>query len=224
MPTNVKKFYNNFNFADMVLGNSAGSPPALIETVVQADVDYIIKKLSHDLDVLEVGCGFGRLVEELSKISKNVIGIDFSETQLSEARKKVGHLPNVELHNMHAEQLGFPNDTFDVVVCLNSSLGNMPGIETEVVKEMVRVAKPGGLIVVHVFANTPALKEAQFANYRRLNLVNIQDHGDAVVTDEGFYSRRFSKQDLEELFAGAGLAPTIVQETLGSFLVEARKQ
>lgn len=124
---------------------------------------------------------------------------------------------------MHAEQLQFPSDTFEAAVCLNSSLGNMPGIEAQVIKEMVRVTKPGGLIAVHVFANVQELREAQLINYRRLNLTNIQDQGNAVTTDEGFYSRRFTERDLEELFANAGLTPVITQETSGSLLAEAIK-
>lgn len=224
MVQNIKDFYDKFSFADMVLGDSAGAPPKLLADFFQGDVTYIAKELPKGKEVLEVGCGFGRLLTGLSKVSKKVTGIDFSDLQLSEARKRVGHLFNVELHNMHAESLRFPDRAFDVAICLNSTLGNMPGIEAKVVSEMARVVRPGGLIAVRVFANTPEVKKAQFANYRRLNLTNIRDDGQVVTTDEGFYSRRFIREELLGLFLQAGLTPIITQDTEGGLLAEARKE
>lgn len=202
---NVKEFYNQFNFRDMVLGSNAGNPPVLLGEFFTEDINYIKEKLPQGKYVLEVGCGFGRLLKELSAVSSKVVGIDFSSFQLEQAEKELADIPSIELLLMDAAQMKFPDNMFDIVLCLNCSLGNMPGIVDKVLSEMVRVVKPGGLITIRVFENTEAVKEAQIQNYQRLGFTNIEDDGIAITTSEGFYSKRFTKNELLELCNKAGI-------------------
>jgi ubiquinone/menaquinone biosynthesis C-methylase UbiE len=119
---------------------------------------------------------------------------------------------------MHAEAMEFPDESFDVALCMNSTLGNMPGIEQEVIHEMIRVTRKGGEVALRVFADTPAVREAQYENYARLGLTNVHDVRSAVVSDEGFYSRRFDVGALEDLFRGTGFTPNIIRDSEAGYL------
>lgn len=218
----VEEFYSNFNFQDMVLGDEAGEPPALLKEFFQKDIEYI-QKMKKQEKVLEVGCGFGRLLRELSKKSEKVVGIDFSDLQLDQAKINLADCKKVSLVKMKAENLGFQNDFFNTTICMNSSLGNMPGIEEKVLEEMVRVTKPKGTIVIRVFADSEEVKKAQFQNYQRLGMTNIKDDGRAVRTDEGFYSRRFKKEELINMFKTLGLEYKITKDCDAGYLVVAEK-
>jgi ubiquinone/menaquinone biosynthesis C-methylase UbiE/glycosyltransferase involved in cell wall biosynthesis len=98
--------------------------------------------------ILEVGVGTGLTLPYYSRASR-VVGIDFSEPMLEKARQRVTEegLSHVEaLEVMDAEQMAFPDESFDVVVaqCL---VNTVPHAEAAL-DEFARVLKPGGEIVL----------------------------------------------------------------------------
>lgn len=100
---------------------------------------------------LDVCCGTGdwsfALVDEVGE-SGSVIGLDFSENMLSVAEGKKQNLAHgVPLQFMHgnAMDLPFDDNTFDYVT-IGFGLRNVPDY-IAVLKEMLRVLKPGGKAV-----------------------------------------------------------------------------
>lgn len=98
--------------------------------------------------ILEVGVGTGISLPAYSAASR-VFGVDISEPMLAKARRRVVDLGlrNVEgLVVMDAEQLEFPDDSFDVVVA-QYVVTAVPRPETAL-DEFARVVKPGGEIIL----------------------------------------------------------------------------
>ncbi len=108
-------------------------------------VEYINSRSGH---VLEVGVGTGLSLEHYDP-KMQVTGIDFSEEMLTKARDKVrglglGHV--TELRQMDARDLDFPDNHFDTVAAMHV-LSVVPEPE-QVIREIGRVCKPGGKVVV----------------------------------------------------------------------------
>lgn len=199
----VKEFYEHFDFERMV-----NDPPDLIKGFFSDELaflksDFFGKVVEPDSDMLEIGCGYGRLLKVLCEHTRRLVGIDFSRTMIDKARQNLVDKANVEIYLMDADKLQFPDEAFDNVVCLAQTFGNMPGIEINVLREMKRVTKKGGKVIINVFSEI--MKEAQAENYKRLELANVRDDGTGYHTDDGFYSRRFTREQLTELFSVAGL-------------------
>lgn len=98
--------------------------------------------------ILEVGVGTGISLSGYSPGSR-LYGIDISEPMLDKARKRVARLglANVEaIAVMDAEQLDFPDNSFDVVVA-QYVVTAVPGPE-RALDEFARVVRPGGEIVI----------------------------------------------------------------------------
>jgi SAM-dependent methyltransferase len=100
-------------------------------------------------DVLDVGCGTGVFAREVARrtgSSGSVTGIDLSESMLGVARDMC---PSVDFRQGSATNLPFEDAGFDVVV---SSFMLMfipePGLA---IREMHRVLRPGGRLVVSVW-------------------------------------------------------------------------
>ncbi|RSK27435.1 demethylmenaquinone methyltransferase [Bacillus sp. HMF5848] len=76
-----------------------------------------------------------------------VKGLDFSQNMLNVGHQKVKdlNLTNTELLHGNAMQLPFSDNTFDYVT-IGFGLRNVPDY-LHVLKEMTRVAKPGGIVV-----------------------------------------------------------------------------
>ena len=97
--------------------------------------------------VLEVGVGTG-INTSLYPSNCQVTGIDLSSSMLEKARERVAreHLRNVRLLEMDAASLTFADDSFDIVYA--PYLVSVVPDPVKVVREMHRVAKPGGKIIV----------------------------------------------------------------------------
>lgn len=85
-----------------------------------AGVLSALQTLARDLEaerILEVGCGTGRWLADLSPDCREVFGLDPSSGMLEEARKRNPHL---RLVKGRGEQLPFLAETLDMVFCVNA--------------------------------------------------------------------------------------------------------
>lgn len=102
--------------------------------------------------VLDVGCGAGTFINKYFDSSRHsLVSIDFSEQMIAMTRSAMmGHF-NRGFSLVHglAQELPFPNATFDACVCINT-VHNMPRWEdvTAAISEMARVLKPGGKMLL----------------------------------------------------------------------------
>ena len=92
---------------------------------------------------LDAACGTGRHSAYLASLGHTVIGVDTSAAMLERARKEV---PGAEFHEADLQNLPFPDDHVDVIVCA-LALMHVPDIEP-VLAELVRVLRPGGSLVI----------------------------------------------------------------------------
>jgi phosphatidylethanolamine/phosphatidyl-N-methylethanolamine N-methyltransferase len=103
--------------------------------------------------ILEVGVGTG-LMLPLYPANCAITGIDLSSEMLEEARKRVikSRMSNVELRQMDAEVMDFPDGAFDAVVAAYVVTA-VPDYRA-VLAEILRVLRPGGrLILANHFSN-----------------------------------------------------------------------
>ena len=99
------------------------------------------------MDVLDVACGTGNLAIPAARIGARVTGVDIAENLLVQGRARAAaENLNVTFQYGDAEQLAFPDASFDVVVTM---YGAMFAPRPEVVaRELARVVRPGGLIAM----------------------------------------------------------------------------
>lgn len=98
--------------------------------------------------MLEIGIGTG-LTLPYYKQELQITGIDLSDEMLTKARSRVSRMksrPSLELHQMDAEVLNFPNNTFDVVTAMHV-FSAVPA-PLKVMVEVTRVLQPGGKMVI----------------------------------------------------------------------------
>ncbi len=103
--------------------------------------------------VLDCGAGTGELSLEASDNADSVLCTDLSKNMLKQAQRKARALgaDNIEFAARNIFDLQDPDDTYDVVIAGNvlHLLTNPQGA----VKEMYRVLKPGGRLLLPTFTN-----------------------------------------------------------------------
>jgi demethylmenaquinone methyltransferase/2-methoxy-6-polyprenyl-1,4-benzoquinol methylase len=114
-------------------------------------VRRLAKKLPEKAAVLDLACGTGDLTKALSDRGYHVTGLDISSEMMAIGREKCRYLspkPNFVLGS--AEQIPFPDDTFDAVT-IAFGLRNFDH-RARCLAEIRRVLKPGGQLAVLEFA------------------------------------------------------------------------
>jgi len=93
--------------------------------------------------VLDLGCGEGYLTQLFREQCGRIIGVDYSEEAVAQARERYG----LDCRHMSCTALDFPDQSFEVVTCfeLLEHLTRLQARRT--VAEIYRVLKPGGRLV-----------------------------------------------------------------------------
>ncbi|HLF05642.1 MAG TPA: methyltransferase domain-containing protein [Thermoplasmata archaeon] len=106
-------------------------------------------ELREGQHVLEIGCGTGdyaRVYSGLLGASGRVLGIDYSTTMVEEARRRAaGSGARLEFRQGDAHRLELPDSTFDR--CISNIVIQHLASPPEAIAQMVRVARPGGLVI-----------------------------------------------------------------------------
>lgn len=102
--------------------------------------------LRPEMAVADVGAGTGFIAAGLAPLVKRVYVVDGSAAMLDVARKNLSQFDNVEYHEADGTRLPFPEDSLDAVFA-NMFLHHMVD-PAEALREMVRVLRPGGRLVI----------------------------------------------------------------------------
>lgn len=95
--------------------------------------------------VLEVGCGAGRFTELLVESGALVHSVDLSNA-VEANLENIGNRPNYQIAQASVYELPFPDNSFDVVVCLGV-IQHTPN-SNDTIKALWKKVKPGGLLVI----------------------------------------------------------------------------
>ena len=100
----------------------------------------------HFNKVLDLGCGTGVILKEISSINSDVelFGLDLSENMIAKAAQRLGTTANLSIGD--AENLPYADNTFDLVCCVES-FHHYPNPK-KALSEINRVLKNGGLFLL----------------------------------------------------------------------------
>ena len=187
----------------------------------QKEIKYLKNNIKPNSKILDIGCGFGRHIKVLADFSKEVVGIDDNEDMLQKAKRKLSNFKNVRLFLQNAKKLSFDNNFFDYVICMTNTFGNFSDGKENALKEMKRVCKEDGKIIICVYSDK-ALKVRK-KSYEKLGLHITKINNGMIYTKEGLISEQFTKPKLEKLFEKLKLKSKILELNSISFLCELTK-
>lgn len=102
------------------------------------------------IKLLDVACGTGRFLTQVMETFPKVqaSGLDLSPNYAAHARGLLTPWPQVEVIEGQAEAMPFADASRDIVVCIYLFHELPPRVRPDVMKEIARVLKPGGLFVM----------------------------------------------------------------------------
>lgn len=152
--------------------NNAG-----IYKICRKDYPDILRELELEPfeDLLDAGCGPGSMIAILEEKmpGKHYTGMDLTPAMIEEAGRK--HLPDAEFITGDCENMPFPDDSFDVILCSNSA-HHYPEIE-KFYQSVCRCLRPGGRLILRDFtSDNPIIRWA--VAHLEMPLAHASGHGD----------------------------------------------
>ena len=105
--------------------------------------------LDRPADVLDIGCGTGTLTRQIydalpADAPRRVCGVDAAEAMIAVANKKAGARPGLAFAAALAEELPYPDGSFDRVLSTFFFHHLNYGLKVKSLAEIWRVLRPGG--------------------------------------------------------------------------------
>lgn len=155
----------------------------------------IAKPYIKNKRVLDIGCWTGQFELLATEVTDKIVGIDPSKEAIKLAKKRV---PKASFKTGDALKLTFSKNKFDCVTFLEV-IEHLPhGSEDGVIKEIYRITKPKGYLIL----STP------------------NNHPISIILDPAFFlinHRHYSLKQLESLLVSNGYKIILTKQTGGIF-------
>lgn len=195
----------------------------LILDWIEKETRYLRKNIRKKSIIIDVGCGFGDDIKSIANIVKKAVGIDNNLEGVKEAKRNLAKFKNVEIFLEDAKRIHFFDNTFDYVICLGNTFGNLGEDKYKVLKEMKRVIKNNGKIVISIYSEKAL--PFRMEGYKNVAWpIEKMTKGGTVYTKGGLISEQFSKEKLKKIFAKAKLKVKIQELNPISYLCIATKK
>jgi SAM-dependent methyltransferase len=171
--------------------------------VILAELERL--PLRADARVLDAGCGSGRTLQELARFGE-VTGVELDPDAADLARRR-GH---GEVRVGRLEELPWEDDSFDLITCLDV-IEHTPD-DRATLRELLRVARPGGFLLVTVPAYQAlwSLHDEANHHYRRYGRRTLR----AAARSAGWTVERVSS--FNSLLLAPAAAVRLAQRRVGT--------
>jgi tRNA (uracil-5-)-methyltransferase TRM9 len=221
----VKKILSDLEFGYDLIADKFSSTRAFM----WRDFGFVKELVKPGDRVLDFGCGNGRLAGFLENTFQEYVGVDVSQKLIDAGREKYNR-NNIKFLKIDpfADKLPFADNSFDIIFSI-AVFHHFPGKEyrLQVAKELYRVMRPGGKLVVSVWN----LWQKRFWKYHLIfGLKDKLDWGDLYIpfkSDDKIFERyhhAFRKSELKMLFIKSGFkSGNFVKSKKGNIIIVAEK-
>jgi len=185
-----------------------------VKRFLQAEIEFVLTHINTEDKVLELGCGYGRVLQSFLGKAKRVAGIDTSAESLKHAHLFLGNKYPYELYKMNAINLDFEDGEFDVVVCIQNGISAFHEDKREIIKEAVRVTRSGEKVLFSSYSPNFWEERLQWfqaqVEHGLLGEIDYDKTGNGnIVCKDGFTAITVSPKEFMELTSGFNVSAKI---------------
>jgi len=201
--------------------------PPRVKQYLEAEIEFVLDKIRQTDLVLELGCGYGRVLQKLVEKAKTVFGIDTSRASLFLVEKTIGKIPSLHLSIMNAAELGFSNRKFDRVICIQNGISAFKVNKRKLIEEAIRVTRSGGKIIFSSYSERFWEDRLEWfrlqSEYGLIGEIdeNVSKDG-IIVCKDGFRSDTIGPDEFISLTSTYGIEPIITEVDGSSIFYEIR--
>ncbi len=176
------------------------------QKALQAELIYFKRYLTDGQQVLDLGCGTGRMIRVLKDFEIDLTAVDISAEQLNYARKEeTGKIKKINFIQDDILNLDFPSNSFDLIFCIATfhHLKNKKA-RLELLEKMKTWLKPKGYLLMTNWN----LNQKAYSKYRNIwkgagnFMVPYKDNDGQVLANRFYHS--FKIKELNQLLKKVG--------------------
>ena len=200
-----------------------------IRRYLRAEILNVVDCVRGSDRVLELGCGYGRVLAEVAPHVGRAVGIDIARGNLRSAASYLRAWQNCDLALMNAVHLGFGDARFDATICVQNGICAFGVNPSRLVAEAIRVTREGGRILFSTYS--PRIwpdRLEWFRSQARAGLIGALDDSltkeGTIVCQDGLRLPTASAEELQALFGDQSLLPEIREVDGSSVFAEVMKR
>lgn len=183
----------------------------ILQSHMKAEIDVISKvKDSKNKTFIDLGAGYGRILPDLAKISRNVISIDINSEMLRELKKRTEIYENASVIEGDIQELSKLLEKADVqnpvLLLIQNTLGTIEGNYKKVLSEMRIVAKKyKGEVIISLFRQE-SLKNWGIRMYSKIqemvgepDLLKTDFNKGIFISKTGYEAKWWNSTEIENL-------------------------
>jgi len=180
--------------------------PPRVKQYLQAEINFVLQRIKPTDRVLELGCGYGRVLKRLIEKAATVVGIDTSKDNVRLAKEIIGDTESCQIFIMNAIDLKFDNCEFDKVICIQNGISAFHVDPHELLAEAVRVTRAGGTLLLSSYSDKFWEHRLhwfkQQAEHHLIGEIDEVATGNGVIIcKDGFSATTFTAEDFLTLAA-----------------------
>lgn len=190
--------------------------PDRVRQYLEAEILHALWHLRPADQVLELGCGYGRIMERLARVARRVVGIDTASESLELGRRLSQDDDRCEFLCMDAIDLQFSDCTFDVVLCLQNGICAFGIDQVRLLEEALRVTRPGGIVMLSSYSHRfwsdrLAWFEVQAAEGLLGRVDRVASTNGVIACEDGFRAGQMTPDGFRTLCRTIGIEPRVCE-------------
>jgi ubiquinone/menaquinone biosynthesis C-methylase UbiE len=190
--------------------------PARVKQYLDCELSHVLRRIRPVDLVLELGCGYGRVLPRVAANARWVVGIDISAASLQFASNFLRGISNVSLSQMSAPNLGFRDHAFDTVICIQNGISAFHVDPEVLLSESLRVTRREGRILLSSYSHKFWKERLKwFELQSQAGLLGKIDYESTkegvIVCRDGFTATTVSPEDFSKLTRGLNADVRIVE-------------
>jgi len=182
-----------------------------VQRYLRAEIDHVAGRVKTGDHILELGCGYGRVLEPLARIAGRAWGVDnaLESLRLCRQRHSSGYLAV-----MDAAALAFKDHRFDLVLGVQNFISACKVPPRQLLRECLRVVRPGGYVLLSSYAaEFWPHRLAWFRQQAQEGLLGPIDEkasgNGVIVCRDGFTATTFTPRAFDALARSCDVRPQI---------------
>jgi 2-polyprenyl-6-hydroxyphenyl methylase/3-demethylubiquinone-9 3-methyltransferase len=211
----MDRYYSNKLPAEKLRRCYQIAPPRIMQ-YMNAEINHVMDNIAPGSTVLEMGCGYGRVMRHLCRKAQVVVGIDTAFQSLKLAQVELKSFNNWRLLQMDAVQTGLCDRSFDLVICIQNGISAFKVDQFSLISESVRLTCPGGNILFSSYSENIWNERLEwFRKQADAGLLGEVDHeqtGDGVIVcRDGFRATTIRVEEFKALAGQAGFQAEVYE-------------
>lgn len=208
--------YYSDNLAADRLEQAYDLAPPRVRQYLEAEIGHVVSRIRPGDAVLELGCGYGRVLERLATKAGLVVGVDNSLASLRLGKRRSRHDAGILWICTDASMPALRPGTFDCVVCIQNGISAFHVNREALIAESISLARRGGLVLFSSYSERfwgDRLKwfelQAQAGLVGEIDYVRTRKG--VIVCKDGFTAGTVSPEEFARLVEHLNIESRIVE-------------